>query len=79
MLLEVLDPVFFVLSPGDKATVTVITVGPGAATPPCITQTILSGIYAKGGLEWPHGLEVCTHTTSETGEHGVTTSDVDIL
>ena len=79
MFLEVLHPVFLVFSPGDKATLTVFTVGPGTPTPPCITQTILGGVDTKGGLEWPHGLEVCMYTISETGEHGVTTSDVDIL
>ena len=79
MFLEILCPSFLILGPGDKATLTIVAVGPGAASPPCITQAILSRVDAEGGLERPHGLEVCTHTISKTGEHGVTTSDVDIL
>jgi hypothetical protein len=79
MLLEILCPMFLVLGPGDKATLTVFTVGPGAAAPPRITQSILCRVHTEGGFEWPYGLEVRTHTIGKTGEHGVTTSDVDIL
>ena len=79
MLLEILRPSFLVLRPGDEAASTVFTVGPGAASPPCITQAILGREDTEGGLERPHGLEVCTHTIGKTGEHGVTTTDVDIL
>ena len=79
VLLEILRPSFLILSSGDEAALTVFTVGPGAASPPCITQAILGREDTEGGLERSHGLQVCTHTIGKTGEHGVTTSDVDIL
>ena len=79
VFLEILRSSFLVLSPGDEAALAVFTVGPGAASPPCITQAILGREDTKGGLERSHGLEVCTHTIGKTGEHGITTSDVDIL
>jgi hypothetical protein len=79
MFLEILRPMFLVFGPGDKATLAVFTVGPRAAAPPCIAQSILGRVHTEGGLERPHGLEICTHTIGKTGEHGVTTSDVNIL
>ena len=79
VFLEILRSSFLVLSPGDEAALTIFTVGPGAASPPCITQAILGREDTEGRLERSHGLEVCTHTIGKTGEHGITTSDVDIL
>ena len=79
MFLKILSPTLIILCSGDEATLTIITVSPGASSPPCITQTILSRVDTKGRLERPHGLKICTHTVSKTGEHGVTTGDVDIL